>query len=357
MTQATVFALRTAFVGAIAIAIAGCQEKGPNTMSSRPAGGHATFSDVFVIEDTTLLEENEDVINVAPNVDIDGDSLYLIADEREKQLRVYTRSGAITTWFGRKGQGPGEFFAPIKMIRLKSGNLLASDLLSRFSIYSAKGDSLIGTLVTPFTRIYDVDQVADSVLLVTGILSESPNERLHLFSLSDTVVMRSFLTPPSLPPAALDAAGFAMSTIRKDTIYATLSLVDSIYRFSVAGDRLSPIHVAGIQFRPLPPNLPPSNAGPREIAEWYASFSLLTQVVPLTNGFLLIYQDRRDMTPVWHAAVLDRKGVALADISEAPMYAGSFSDGRFAFIRPGSETPNRWVIVKLTEQLRNTLDK
>jgi len=355
MTRVASFTLRTAFAGVLVLATAGCHESGSSRAGSRAAPAYATFSDVFAVEDTTVLEENVDVINVTPNVEIDGDSLYLIADEREKQLRIYERTGALAARFGRQGQGPGEFFAPVRLVRLKSGNLLASDLLSRFTLYSAEGDSLIGTRATPFTRIFDVDPVADSVLLVAGILRSSPGERLHIFRLSDTTVVRSFLTVPSLPPAALDAAGFATSTVRNDTIYAVLSLVDSIYRFSITGERFPPIHVAGIRFRPLPPQLPPPGATQREIVDWFSSFSLLTHAIPLTNGFLLIYQDRREMMPVWHAAILNREGVAVADVSDAPLYVGLFSDGRLAFVRPDSETPNRWAIVTLTGQIRRAL--
>ena len=322
------------------VMVVGCQSQ-DGAISTK----EAAFQDVFLVVDSIILQETDSVINVGLNVRSDAEGNYLIADEREKQLRIYSPSGQLLIHFGRGGSGPGEFEYPVALLRSRTGELIAVDGHGRLTTYTPDATRLVRNQATPFHTVYDADIVDDSTLLLSGVSSETPEMRLHLWDIKSNRLIRSFMKIPDIDPAAASAAGIANATVHGDTILALFALSDTIYRFTNSGKTLEAIALKNIGFRSLTVPPPARNAGLDAIKAWTASFSMMSQVYPLNEGFIVQYSDRENLIPNWRLAIVDRHGVATVVIKDSPKLLTQSARGT-VFTHPTSLTPNKWAITE-----------
>jgi hypothetical protein len=140
--------------------------------------------------------------------------------------------------------------------------------------------------------------------------------------------------------------GLTNSEVLGDTIYTTFALSDTIYRHKLDGTRLNPIPIKGIGFRSIMATTLRPAGGSNGVATWLASFSTITQAIPVRNGYVVQYADRPKMMPEWHLAVLDEAGTAQSDILTAPRFLGARDAESLLFVDPGS-LPNKWLVSQL----------
>lgn len=142
------------------------------------------------------LSENANVINVTPNVRLDGDG-FLVADAGEAQFRIYDHAGELVNYFGSRGSGPGEFRSASVATRLVDGSILAFDLFGTAAVFSEDGEILVRTLSTPFSNVYDVVVIDDSLVYVVGtVQGREMEERIHVLDTGSGEVLHSFFRTP-----------------------------------------------------------------------------------------------------------------------------------------------------------------
>ena len=329
---------------------------GSGEVEHRVEAGAGIITDVIEWEREILLEENEDVVNVVPVVFPDDErGGFLVADGQESQFRIYNDDGSLVGFFGRKGDGPGEFRYPAAVVRVAGGQILGVDGgVPRAAIWDSDGDSLLQTLVTPFLRVFDLDVLNDTLLLVAGKTEITSWERLHIWNISSNSIQRSFLTVPlaGKDQGAAFAVSFAMATVVGDTIVATLALSDTVYRFHLDGQLIDRVPIPFQHFRYLEErNTPPrGGAGGRAaISKWFGTFSVVNEPFRGPEGtFLIQYRDRINMQPHWRLLHMTKDGRRLFDIKDTPRLLTTSQDGsELYFVSPDIEVPNLWLIGRM----------
>lgn len=111
--------------------------------TEQDANAPALPDSVFEQVRTITLEENDEVVNVSPDVSVQEDGSFLIADGREARIRIYDPEGRLETQFGRRGEGPGELGLPLEAMRRPDGSLVVVDLSRGILHFNSSGTRLI----------------------------------------------------------------------------------------------------------------------------------------------------------------------------------------------------------------------
>lgn len=342
-----------AIVVALSFLVAGCGGQEP----ARVAAPVVELGQIVSWDRTFPLDESDAVINVTPAVTFDSWEGFLVADVSEHQLRRYSPFGELHWTSGRRGDGPGEFQQPSRAVRLPTGEILVTNFDRRFTILSSSGDSVLRMVETPFTRIEDVDIVDDSLVMVSAILDRDfTSPRLHLWDTQNDRRLRSFFEPFEATPnqTAASVASWTMAAIRGDTVAAIFSVSDSVYLYTIAGDRLVAHPLPSRHFRAVPETAPDPNVDPRQRAQWLGSFDYMSDVHWLSNGDLLILYKRllpsEALSSEWHMVVMSPQGEGIYEVREVPRLLAVKSDSgndELIFVSPDAEVPNQWANASL----------
>jgi hypothetical protein len=337
-----------------ASAAACAEESGnPRTEFAEDAIGSASAASFLAWADTLTLEENPDVINVDPRVTMDAAGNFIVADNRESQVRLYDQRGRLLNYFGRKGGGPEEFAGIVSALRLPQGEILVIDANGKGAIFPPDSKRASRTLRLPVAYIWEVDLVDDDRLLVAGRLpGGEASPRLHLVDLETASVLNSFFPPPPTAVAGKPIernVGFVSATVYGDTIAAVYSVSDTIYLFDRSGTALSKVPVRSKNFRRIDAPPPPRGSNMKDLLAWVATFSLMINAFPTPEGnFVVQYHDRNGMDVSWRLTGITRDGGVLFDLRDTPrLLTPSTNGSNYWFISPNSDTPNRWVSASL----------
>lgn len=149
----------------VATLVVGCDRANPRHPDPPVATGLP--ENAFETVSKLKLEESDTVINVTLSVSIDRNGRLLLADMGECKVRVYDHEARLLMQFGRKGDGPGEFAAPITPIRLESGDVVVPDMGRGLLTFDSMG-TLLDQTRPPLRVLFGVAQVDDTTLLVAG---------------------------------------------------------------------------------------------------------------------------------------------------------------------------------------------
>lgn len=294
------------------------------------------------------LQEPVGVINVSPRVVPDRDGGFIVADAREGQIRIYSRSGYLEHRFGKHGNGPGEFGRIAAAGRLPSGLLVAADMGGEVTVFDSVGGRVLRTIRTPLAPLYNLTVIDDRRVALTGRVGGVLNSYLvHILDLQNGTIVRSFFRAPR-PPRGFEAAyaftGFADVAVCRDTAAVVWGLADTVYLFRLDGVPTGKVAMRSEHFRMLDEPLP-TRASPARFVRWTESFSSTSRVFWSGKGFLVEYFDMVGHEPRWSLIHLARDGTVLFEIPDIPkLLTPTPADSGLVFIKPGSELPNIWSI-------------
>lgn len=333
---------------ACSVALGGC---GPS--DSAPSD---ELSDVVRWTRFIDLEENKDVINVTPTVTLDPAGGFLVADQREGQLRRYAADGRLLWHAGRKGSGPGEFRSLGRALRLASGEILAMDWNGRATVYDRAGGEVLRTFTTPFGNVEDFAHVGDSLLLISALARESGilGPRLHLWDPISNEVRLSFFEPMRtvVDTPAASVVTWSNVAVRGDTVAAVFALGDTVHLFTTAGTPVGSVPISFTAFRRMGSRKSRPTSDPAKRARWLSSFDIVSALHWLPDGrFVIIYQTtlpEAALTRRSHLFVMDRMGRALHEAPDVPrLLTVDERNGTLYFVAENHATPNRWAVAAL----------
>ncbi len=117
----------------------------------------------------------------------------VLAHIMEGKARYYSPEGALLRQLGRKGDGPGEFVAPVQARVTADGSLFFTDISRGIHHWSGEGLGKYHLHRLGLLSYFGIHAVDDSLLLVAGLRPGSPHPPLlHLFDLSAGDVTQSF---------------------------------------------------------------------------------------------------------------------------------------------------------------------
>ncbi len=306
---------------------------------------------LFQIVDDIHLEENDDVITVTPRLSFDAAGNFLVADSREDQVRVYRPNGTLVTYFGREGGGPGEFGRPRQVHRLSSGSLVVADLSKGIMLFDSSGAVYYGGISLPVLPLYTTLLLSDSLILVAGRqrapVSQTRRHLLQIWNLVTGEAGQQFFPTPgdtTVVAAAINFGWVDLAT-RADTIAAVFALTDTLYFFGSRGEPLEEMPLPFERFLRIESLLITNDPIKRQ--EWLERLHFIEGVFWLPDGVLLIQYERpRGMESEWNLLGVTREGIRLFDLHDTPRLLANRGSHLY-FLHPDSETPDRWLIVRL----------
>ena len=306
---------------------------------------------VFEHVETILLEENAEVVNVSPDVTVQADGSFLIADSREARIRIYDRGGNLVTQFGRKGEGPGELGLPLKASHRPGGSLLVADFSRGLLEFDSSGTRFLRGTQLPIFPLYNAEQINDNEFLVFGLRRGSPDPRplMHIWDAQNDTVSLSFFPTPGDSLARLAARSFGWADLarRGDTIAAIAAFSDTIYLFDGSDyDPLGKVPLPMRDFKRIVTYDP--TASPLELDKWLGELNLLASIHWLEDRtFLVQYQQPRGANDnEWSLLHTTIDGRRYFDLRNTPKLLAADGDLLF-FVHPESYTPNKWAVVRL----------
>lgn len=314
----------------------------PDNSGSDP--DHEQIEKFVTWTDSLTLQETEDVINVAISVHGNSDDGYVVADGSESQVRVYDGAGELKLYFGREGEGPGEFLSASGAVQLNDGSVLAIDRRGRILRY-INSDST-ETVDVRLGPVHDLAVLSDSRVLLAGQRRGFP-ERLHIYDVVKRELVHSFFVPsiPDEMQSAARTAGLVSVDVRNDTIASVFALTDTLYLFGTDGSSLDKRAIPSRFYRPIQELAPGS--GPSALLDWVSSFSMFSDVYfAPDDSFIIQYQDREDMMPVWRLLRMTASGDLMFDVVDTPRLLTMDGD-RLVFLNPRSITQDKWIFGQL----------
>lgn len=335
----------------VLVASAGCGEG----VDAKPAAAAAVLRPAAVIDEVVRwrgdvkLEESRQVINVFPQVNFAPGGAFLVADGREAQIRVYGGAGELRSWFGSRGEGPGEFFRPAAALPHDGGRVLTVDFAGKYAVFDTASRRAIETGRLPVTAVYTAKPLPDHQVLLVGRIMGAGNEYLHVWDLREKRLVRSFFAPPVRRGFEEDAvmSGVMDASVRGDSIAALFALSDSIFLFTRGGARVGALPIRARGMRPMGEKFP--GGGREEYMRWQESFSVPSRVFWLSDGsFLVQYYDMVANDQRFSLVRLSRDGEPIFEIPRTPrLLALSPDGGTLLFTNPGAEAPNEWRLATL----------
>lgn len=290
------------------------------------------------------LQESDSTLVVAPYLTVGHERDLWIADALEQRILRYDRDGRLIRAFGRKGSGPGEFVAPMRVLPLGSDSVLVVDPGKGAVVLDHFGRQL-GTFEVPLGTLTDAVLVGPTRVAIAGrSLTTQSGQRVALLSLASGTV-EALLVSPGLPQELqlLEASfGFVKLAARGDTLAAIHSLLDSIWIRNPDGS----VAVLPLRPREVRPALPTDylRRSRREVVRelrrhhdlfWLPDGRFLIQSVTGGAG-----------EEEWHLSLFEVTGDEIESWPTAPRMMGLRGDTAI-FVDPTALAPNRWVEVVL----------
>ena len=313
------------------------------------ANAPALPDSVFEHVRTITLEENDEVVNVSPDVSVQEDGSFLIADGREARIRIYDSEGRLMTQFGRRGEGPGELGLPLEAMRRPDGSLVVVDLSRGILHFDSSGTRFIRGARPPMMPLYTAGPLGNDEFVVAGLRrgSADPRPLMHIWDpQADSVSFSFFPTPgDSLTRLAARNFGWADFARRGDTIAAIAAFADTVYLFDRVGSDLGQVALPMIDFKRIATYDP--TATPDELDQWLETLHLLVDIWWLEDGTLLVqYQQPQDTDNEWSLLRTDLDGRRYFDLRDTLELLAAHGNLLF-FVDPSSYTPNKWIVVRL----------
>jgi hypothetical protein len=318
---------------------------------ARASAGSDSIERRVTWERTINLEENQSVINVTPSVSITPSGNFVVADLREAQIREYSPTGRLISFFGGAGDGAGEFRKLAAAVPMPDGRILALDMAGKLVTFDSLGRNVLGTALVGLSPLYDAVPLSDSLIaLVARDPQRLDGSLVHVWDLSRKRVVRSFFPVPR-HRSSLDNAyafsGWADLAMHGDTVAAVFALSDTVYFFRSDGTPLRQVAIPFQHFRRLD-DPPPDDADTEARQRWLESYSRISQLFWAADGSLYVqYFDVVGREPHWRLLRMAESGRLLFDLMDSPRLL-AISDSELFFIHPQSMTPNLWSVARLS---------
>lgn len=185
------------------------------------------YAQLFKTIDSLVLEETDDVL-LSGDVQIQNvrEDTILVVDKAQSHVLVYNRNGELLSFWGRKGNGPGDLNQPTSALKLPNRNILVTEFSGRVTKFSPSGE-VIGLVSTKINRLNKSLLLPNGKVLLTGNnYTAEDHYLLYLFDTEDMGVDKEIF------PLPLDPKEYAMQP---------LTLVESSYA-TVCGGKIIAVH-------------------------------------------------------------------------------------------------------------------
>lgn len=290
------------------------------------------------------LQESDSALLVAPYLTLGQGRDVWVADALEQRISRFDGNGRLILAFGRKGQGPGEFVAPMRVLPLSPDSILVVDPGRGALLLDSSGLQL-GSLEVPLGTLTDAVRVGPTLVAIAGrSLSPHSPHRVAILDPSSGET-EAVLVAPSLPAALqlLESSfGFVKLAARGDTLAAIHSLVDSVWIRHPGGA----VGVLPLRFRDARPPLPTDYLS-RSRRDVVRELRRHHDLFWLPDGTFLVQTGTGGAgEETWDLFLFDASGNEVGAWRGVARMLALRADTAI-FVDPGSLAPNRWVEVRV----------
>ena len=304
-----------------------------------------SFQQNFSVVDSLVFQERAKVVTINPLVFPDQDGGFLVVENGEHQVRVYSRTGELKEVFGDGAAEARSLRAPTGAARLGNKEIVATSLLSnRLTIIPAPPDQPVRYSETPIRPLEGVQVLDEHQLLLTGPDAPYAKNMLHIWDLERRGITRSFFPPPShVDSNVVLVLGRVHVASRGDRLAVLHSLSDTLFLYDHAGSLVSSIHVPVEEFNAPKGPLPTINSTEKR-QEWANQWTLLWDVFWGEDNTLIVQwvKGRRGQA-TYGLVQMDTAGRRIWALARTPRLLG-VRDGRFLFQGSAPTAPNRMVV-------------
>lgn len=309
------------------------------------------FENAFEVANRLVLEETDEAMTVLPMVSVGAPGEFLLAEPREGQVNVYDTAGRLRRVVGRRGEGPGEFRAPIAARRTLDGGIVVADvMLSRLTFFPSGGSGEPEVVASPLPLLVGAQDLGEGRYLLSGqVMSEQRPRLLHIWDRATNEVERSFM-PIGVPEDSRPYATTYTSVdavLEGDTIWAVWALSDTLYKFDRGGGVIETLPLS----LPRPMGaLPGAGAGvitdPRARQAAAESLTQVNGIFVLSDGTLAVQtMQARGFDAVWDLLIVSRNGSPVWSAPRMPRLFAVVGD-LFYFDDPASPLPGHWIVAR-----------
>lgn len=240
----------------LALALSGCE-------SSPVVLPPLMFDEAFVLVDSLELEQSLDLpIAGIGSLDISAEGEFLIVDPLEARISLFSPSGELLQFFGRRGQGPGEFEYPAYARIDERGDIHVADMQRRLiSIFSRSGELRRDIGLPTGLLPTGLEVVAQGEYWVPGTRTSFDEGENVLFKLDSLGGITAEYMPlasarPSGQPDHQDWMSFRSTsiTLGRGGPFVSFSLLDSVWAIDEMSGEVSSWAIGPEGY--VPPELP-----------------------------------------------------------------------------------------------------
>lgn len=342
--------------------VAGCREGGRDGVSQvferEPISvvNGRTFGELFATVDSLVLEESENVVTVQPHVSIDPRGGFLVADSRESQVRVYSRTGALERVLSDGSERTVYLERPYGASRMANGDIVVADFASgSITVIPTHPEEPARIIETPIFPLVDVKVLNERQVLLLGEDSVYARALLHVWDLPSGEIVKSFYPPPKhLDQDVVATLGRVSTASRGNKVAAVYSLSDTLVFFDRDGNELSRVHI------PIDPFIAPTGPLPevntfRAQQAWVSQFTFISGVFWIGEDQLLVQWELANGFQADYGLVqMDTTGRRIWGMAPAPRLFG-VRDDEFFFQDPSSDALNRWIVATQNAEILTCL--
>lgn len=301
-----------------------------------------------------VLAETAETPFVDPRLIMDPAGGFLVVDRPVAQVRVYRPDGSLVLWFGREGDGPGEFRDLRGVIRLPEGQFSTVDFTGRVALWNRDGQ-LLRDHRPPIAGLMGLSLVGGSrVAIVSAPIYERPESGhipwVRFFDLDRSEAGAEVL---SLPGESLQLAASMQGQLNPTLgrrFALTWSMLDSLWIVDL--DHPTRRRAIQIDSGLLRANSPAvDRVADREgFIDWMVTSTFVSAAFPAPDGGWLItlWRPRRGGESEWGLLHMDDTGRTSWELHSTPrLVATDPEEGVLYFAEPTGLAPNRFNRARL----------
>ncbi|MFP8489805.1 6-bladed beta-propeller [Gracilimonas sp. Q87] len=245
------------------------------------------YAQLFKTIDRLVFEETDEIL-LSGNTQIQNvkDDTILVVDKAQSHLLTYNRNGNLLSFWGRKGNGPGDLNQPTSALKLPNGNILVTEFNGRITKFSFSG-KVIDIVATKINRLNKSLLLPNGKVLLTGNkYTAEDHYLLYLFDPDDMVVNEEFFPLPfdpekyAMQPLTLAESSYAI--VCGDRVIATHSMLPELFFFDFEGRKIENKAIDSELFSVMETVENPNN--PNETVKKYGEASWIAGLYCMRNG-------------------------------------------------------------------------
>lgn len=308
----------------------------------------AHFGRVFDVgDDETVLVDGEEFVLITPIPSLTSDGHLLLADSDERLFAEYFPNGQVR-WRLLEDEVGARFSRPVRAYDLSDSTALLLELNEHAWIIDRRSGAILRRLTLGLIRVEDVASLTPSELLFSGIDPLNVGgPRIHVYDLDSNTIRRSFYNPgQNHPDDDLPLVAGAVRFARQDSVLAaTFALVDSLFFYTVEGQRLGAVKLDLRRFRPASTVSSDVLGDATRRSQWLDSFETIAAVHwPHKDTIAVRYRSIRNAQPIWHVASFAPSGIRHFEVANAPRLVNNgIANGRWHFLTRDENGRVIWI--------------